>query len=71
MGGLSNLPPGVTECMIPGNRPEDAEFDDAIEEIVRDAGDRGLNGYEVGKIWRIGFAEFRKRKKKREKERKK
>lgn len=24
---LSNLPPGVTESMIPGNRPEDQEFE--------------------------------------------
>lgn len=23
--GLSNLPPGVTDSMIPGNRPEDAD----------------------------------------------
>lgn len=23
----SNLPPGVTESMIPGNRPEDADFE--------------------------------------------
>ena len=25
MPSLSNLPPGVTESMIPGNRPEDAD----------------------------------------------
>lgn len=27
----SNLPPGVTEGMIPGNRPEDADFENMIE----------------------------------------
>lgn len=25
---LSNLPPGVTESMLPGNRPEDQEWDE-------------------------------------------
>jgi hypothetical protein len=25
-----NLPPGVTESMLPGNRPEDIEFDDLV-----------------------------------------
>lgn len=30
MGG-SNLPPGVTESMIPGNRPEDVAFDAIID----------------------------------------
>lgn len=24
---MSNLPPGVTESMIPGNRPEDIEYE--------------------------------------------
>ena len=30
---LSNLPPGVTEDMLPGNRPEDKEWDDFHEWI--------------------------------------
>lgn len=30
----SNLPPGVTDSMIPGNRPEDAEFDAKVERIT-------------------------------------
>ena len=25
-----NLPPGVTDSMLPGNRPEDIEFDDLV-----------------------------------------
>lgn len=29
----SNLPPGVTEGMIPGNRPEDADWDAVIDWI--------------------------------------
>jgi hypothetical protein len=29
---LSNYPPGVTESMIPGNRPEDILFDKIVNE---------------------------------------
>jgi hypothetical protein len=29
----SNLPPGVTESMIPGNRPEDIRFEQLYEEL--------------------------------------
>lgn len=31
---LSNLPPGVTENMIPGNRPEDIRYDAYIEDVL-------------------------------------
>lgn len=31
--GLSNLPPGVTESMIPGNRPEDVLWDRLVDEV--------------------------------------
>lgn len=31
MRNLSNLPPGVTVSMIPGNRPEDEEWERLIE----------------------------------------
>jgi len=31
---MSNLPPGVTDDMIPGNRPEDIEFQDAYDDIT-------------------------------------
>jgi len=30
---LSNLPPGVTEDMLPGNRPEDIDWDNFHEWI--------------------------------------
>jgi len=36
---LSNLPPGVTEDMLPGNRPEDKEWDgfhEWIDEIAEE-----------------------------------
>ena len=31
---MSNLPPGVTDDMIPGNRPEDIEFQNAYDDII-------------------------------------
>jgi len=31
---MSNLPPGVTEGMIPGNRPQDAEFETIIDMVA-------------------------------------
>lgn len=31
----SNLPPGVTESMLPGNRPEDEAFDSWADEVYR------------------------------------
>lgn len=30
---MSNLPPGVSEHMIPGNRPEDVEWEDFIARL--------------------------------------
>jgi len=32
----SNLPPGVTDSMIPGNRPEDFRFDTMMEGDIGD-----------------------------------
>lgn len=34
----SNLPPGVKEHMIPGNRPEDLEYEKAISELIEELG---------------------------------
>jgi len=36
MGGRSNLPPGVTPGMIPGNRPEDFEDEAAAEHLLNE-----------------------------------
>lgn len=35
----NNLPPGVTEQMLPGNRPEDLEYEKAIDELREELGD--------------------------------
>lgn len=31
--GFDNLPPGVTPSDIPGNRPEDEQFRDYLQEV--------------------------------------
>jgi hypothetical protein len=36
MPGLSNLPPGVTDSMLPGNRPEDLDWDAFHEQVDTD-----------------------------------
>ena len=48
----SNMPPGVLESMIPGNRPEDLEWDELIEWLAS----IGLEPVEIkrritSKIW--------------------
>lgn len=48
-----NLPPGVTENMLPGNTPADLEFDEIIEAIydqVKDALYRQLHDIVVDAI---------------------
>lgn len=35
----SNLPPGVKEQMLPGNRPEDLEYEKAIDELREELSD--------------------------------
>lgn len=39
----SNLPPGVTEGMIPGNRPQDIAYQQKFEELL----DEGLSEEEA------------------------
>ena len=46
----SNLPPGVTESMIPGNRPEDAAWERLFDEM----GSSGLHTEEAARRWRLG-----------------
>jgi len=56
----SNLPPGVTEGMIPGNRPEDAEWEEFYEKLPEMLED--LSVEEAASAVRIGvkaIMEFR------------
>ena len=38
----SNLPPGVSEGMIPGNRPEDAAYEEWWEKFDEKCGENGI-----------------------------
>ena len=48
--GLSNLPPGVTDDMIPGNRPED----EAWEKLFETIGASGLTADEAAEFLKSG-----------------
>lgn len=47
----SNLPPGVTENMIPGNRPEDEDEEKFWEAFFRKADEAGITGDLVDRGW--------------------
>lgn len=47
-----NLPPGVSESMIPGNRTEDAEWDLFYEEIDADCSRLALYPQEALNLWK-------------------
>jgi len=55
MGGLSNLPPGVTESMIPGNRPEDAEWERFHDAIDDDIFMGEMTVEEARQAWFVGY----------------
>ena len=50
----SNLPPGVTEGMLPGNRPEDWGWDALLDDISSDSDTLGLDADEARIIWEMG-----------------
>lgn len=52
----SNLPPGVTESMIPGNRPEDAEWDAFYDWFEDQCVESGFTVEEVRLAVTIGFS---------------
>ena len=51
----SNLPPGVSDSDIPGNRPEDAMFENFVERIERDLDQRNLDTDAANWIWTAGI----------------
>lgn len=59
---LSNLPPGVTDSMIPGNRPEDEEWDSFLEEVTRDTDENGMTVLRARKVWQAGMKVYGLRK---------
>ena len=50
-----NLPPGVTGDMIPGNRPEDVEWEDFFLLIERNCAEMGFSPEEASKVWATGM----------------
>ncbi len=58
----SNYPPGVTESMIPGCRPEDHLWEKFYEKIDRDTAKHGIYPEDAYKIWKMGMKDFQIRK---------
>jgi len=57
----SNLSPGVTENMLPGNTPEDWAWDELYDQIGNDADDLVITPWEAMKIWKMGVEVWKKR----------
>lgn len=57
----SNLPPGVTDSMIPGNRPEDEAWETFHEEIDVDCDIHSLTVEEAYTAWEKGLIAIGKR----------
>lgn len=51
----SNLPPGVTDSMIPGNRPEDVAWESFHELIDGDCERQDLTPKQALEIWMLGM----------------
>lgn len=51
----NNLPPGVTESMLPGNRPEDREWEDFHGEIDIKCFDLKLSVEDAKWVWIQGL----------------
>lgn len=54
----SDLPPGVTAGMIPGNRPEDEAWEKLLDQIVGDAADVGMCDMDAMVAWELGKAAY-------------
>lgn len=59
---MNNLPPGVNENDIPGNRPEDDAWEKLHEEIDDDSNEYGLADMEAWTAWKLGLAAYLKSK---------
>lgn len=54
----SNLPPGITESMLPGNTPEDILWEKLYDKIYEDSLDMCLDPKDAHKIWELGKTEW-------------
>ena len=55
----SNLPPGVTDSMILGNRPEDIAWEYVHDRIDDDSNSEGLDPEDALFIWENGVELYR------------
>jgi hypothetical protein len=53
---LSNLPPGVSDNMIPGNRAEDEAWERFHEKLDADCTREGLDWEGALQVWKYGMA---------------
>jgi len=58
-----NLPPGVTESMLPGNTPEDRAWDELIDQMFIDVAEMAITPWDAMKIWKMGVEIWKKREK--------
>ena len=56
---MENFPPGVTDSMIPGNTPEDQEWERFYEKADKDCEEMGLYPDQANAIWEIGKAAWK------------
>lgn len=59
----SNLPPGVTESMIPGNRPEDIAWEKLHNDIDKDAEKARMSDVDASVAWQLGLDLWKRLKK--------
>ena len=52
----SNLPPGVTESMLPGNRPEDEACDKAVDKFIEQMDKVNASPEEYEYVSKVGIA---------------
>jgi len=53
---MSNLPPGVTASMIPGNGPEDDKWEGCIDAIWNEATKESLCADDAYFVWQLGLS---------------
>lgn len=50
-----NLPPGVRECDLPGNRPEDVGWEQFHQRVDDDTVERGMSPEEATIVWQAAL----------------
>lgn len=56
---VTNLPPGVTPSMIPGNRPEDKEaWEQFYRDVDKDCIEYGLSDADAFVAWKLGLSAY-------------